>query len=78
MATMNEAPDPGIDAVAKFICRSKGIEPIDPLDGGSNYWLFWQDAVRICEQHPEIPARLLAALEQFRAVRLELEKLVAK
>jgi hypothetical protein len=36
-----------IEAVAVFLCRITRIEPIDSLDGSSNWWLFHEMATNV-------------------------------
>lgn len=38
-----------IEAQARMMCRIVGIEPIDSLDGSSNWWIFSSRATEIVD-----------------------------
>lgn len=46
---MNDVPtrDNIIQALAVFLCRIAGIEPVDPMDGSPNWWIFNEQATNV-------------------------------
>jgi hypothetical protein len=32
-----------VEAISKYLCIRFGMEPIDSLDGGPNWWMFHND-----------------------------------
>jgi len=79
MKTQSE--DPRVDAVARLMSAKAGILPIDPIDGGSNYWAFWQLATEFVEKHAAEVEELMNAIEARKEVskriRAACDKLMA-
>ena len=46
---MSEETDASSEALARFLCVSVGIEPIDSIDGSSNWWMFYNEAKKIVD-----------------------------
>lgn len=55
--------DRDIEIVGKYICTViERIPAVDPLDGSSNWWAYYELAKRLVTLRPDLPARIHAAI----------------